>query len=150
MTHEATETTTSSTPQPSAKEVVEAFIGALERLDLDAAIALVSDDVRWVNYPLTTARNKKQFGKALRGMFRDASRFEVQYNDIHERDDGVVYTDRIDIFEGGGFSMDLPVEGELRVREGRVVAWTDRFSWRKVVGDIAKSLPSIVRYRLGR
>ena len=139
-----------STATPSAQQVVEAFISALERLDYDAAIALVGDDIRWINYPLTTSRNKAQFEKALRGMFRSATRFEVHYADIHERGDGVVYTDRVDIFEGGGMSMDLPVQGEFRVRDGRVVEWVDRFSWVKLLRDIALSLPAIVKHRLGK
>ena len=55
-------------------------------------------------------------------MFKDATRFEVQYVDIHERGDGVVYTDRVDIFEGGGLRMNLPVQGEFRVKDGLVTA----------------------------
>jgi limonene-1,2-epoxide hydrolase len=149
MTTQSITSTTADTGAPkSPQEVVEAFISALERLDYDAALALVADDVRWVNYPLTTSRNKKQFEKVLRGMFKNATRFEVQYLDIHERSDGVVYTDRIDIFEGGGFSMDLPVQGEFRVRDGLVVEWVDRFSWLKLTRDMATSLPSIVQHRL--
>lgn len=135
---------------PSAKDVVQAFISALERLDYDAAIALTDDDVRWVNAPITTARNKRQFVRALLAMFAHAETFEVQYTDIHERGDGVVYTDRVDIFEGGGVSMTLPVQGEFRVRNGRIVEWVDRFSWRVLLGSIATSMPDIVRYRLRR
>ena len=86
---------------PSAIDTVKAFVSALERLELDRASAMVSDDMRWVNGGWKTAGNKKRFAKVLHAMFKDASRFEVQYFDIHERDDGVVYTDRVDIFEGG-------------------------------------------------
>jgi limonene-1,2-epoxide hydrolase len=104
----------------SAQRVVEAFVSALERLDLDEALTLVAQDVRWVNVPWTTATDKNRFRKFLRGMFKDATRFEVQYRDIHERGDGVVYTDRVDIFEGGGISMNLPVRGEFRVKDGLI------------------------------
>ena len=76
--------------EPSAQEVVEAFISALERLDLDGALAWVADDVRWVNVPWKTASDKRRFEKVLRAMFRDATRFEVRYADIHERGDGVL------------------------------------------------------------
>jgi limonene-1,2-epoxide hydrolase len=146
----ASDTASDATATPSAQQVVEAFISALERLDLDAAIALAADDIRWVNYPLTTSRNKAQFEKALRGMFASATRFEVQYADIHERGDGIVYTDRVDIFEGGGMSMDLPVQGEFRVRDGLVAEWVDRFSWVKLLRDIARSLPAILKHRLSK
>jgi len=150
MTMPSTSTTADSTSRRPAREVVEAFIAALERLDFDAAIALAAEDIRWVNYPIVSARSKAGFEKTLRAMFRDANRFEVQYRDIHERGDGVVYTDRIDIFEGGGLSMTLPVQGELRVRDGLIVEWVDRFSWPKLLAELGRSLPNIVKHRLGR
>ena len=74
----------------------------------------------------------------------------MQYLDIHERGDGVVFTDRVDIFEGGGVLMELPVQGEFRIRDGLVVEWVDRFSWRKLLGDIGRSLPAILKHRLGK
>ncbi|MBW2629394.1 MAG: nuclear transport factor 2 family protein [Deltaproteobacteria bacterium] len=132
----------------SAKEVVEAFVSALERLDFDGALLLVSADMRWVNVPWTTATNKDRFEKMLRGMFGETTRFEVQFFDIHERGDGVVYTDRVDIIEGGGLSMTLPVQGEFRVRDGLITEWVDRFSWAKAIADIGRSLPGIIKHRL--
>ena len=131
-------------------QVVESFLDALERLSFDEAIALVSNDVRWVNVPWTAATHKARFTKVLRAMFDDASRFEVQMLDIHERGDGVVYTDRVDVFEGGGLSLTLPVQGEFRVEGGLITEWVDRFSWPKVLADIGRSLPAMVRHRLRR
>jgi len=150
MTPTHTSPTATEPSTRSSQQVVEDFVSALERLDYDAAIALAGEDIRWVNYPWTTSRDKRGFDKVLRGMFAEATRFEVQYADIHERGDGVVYTDRVDIFEGGGMSMTLPVQGEFRVRDGLVVEWVDRFSWATLVGQIAKSLPGIIKHRLGR
>ncbi len=144
------EPASTSPAQASPKEVVQAFVGALERLDYDAAVALVDENIRWVNYPLTTSRNKAQFDKALRGMFKNATRFDVEYRDIHERGAGVVYTDRVDIFEGGGMSMTLHVQGEFRVRNGLVAEWTDKFSWATLLREIGRSLPAILKHRLGR
>ena len=83
-------------------------------------------------------------------MFRGATCFEVRYADIHERGDGVVYTDRVDVFEGGGISMTLPVRGEFRVQQARITEWVDRFSWAKLLGEIGRSLPAILKHRLGR
>jgi limonene-1,2-epoxide hydrolase len=133
----------------SAQEVVQAFISALERLDFDGAFELVAPDIHWINVPWKTATNKDGFEKMLLGMFRETTRFEVQFFDIHERGDGVVYTDRIDIIEGGGLSMTLPVQGQFRVKDGLVTEWVDRFSWLKAIADIGKSLPGIIKHRLG-
>lgn len=137
------------TPEPTAREVVQSFVSALERLDLESAIGMVSDDVRWVNYPWVSSKNKAQFAKVLGAMFESAEVFEVRYNDIHERGNAVVYTDRVDIFEGSGLSMTLPVKGEFRVRDGKVVEWVDRFSCARLALELGKSLPSMAKARLG-
>ncbi|MBW2161324.1 MAG: hypothetical protein JRH14_15390, partial [Deltaproteobacteria bacterium] len=56
--------------------------------------------------------------------------------------------DRVDIIEGGGLSMTLPVQGEFRVRDGLITEWVDRFSWAKAIADIGRSLPGIIKHRL--
>jgi limonene-1,2-epoxide hydrolase len=149
-TDSAPQTTNEPSAERSAQQVVEAFLSALEQLDFDEAVSLVARDIHWINFPWKSARDKKRFRKVLGAMFKYAARFEVQYLDIHERGDGVVYTDRIDIFEGGGLTMKLPVQGEFRVKDGLVTEWVDRFSWVKVIGDIGRSLPGILKHRLGR
>ena len=132
----------------SAIDTVRAFIGSLEALDLDTTVELAAPEIRWVNAPLTSASNRVQFDKALRSMFKRIERFEVEYRDIHERSNGVVYTDRIDVAEGGGLKMRIDVRGELRVKDGLVVEWIDRFSWRTAISQIVKSLPRMVASRL--
>ena len=134
--------------ESSAQEVVQALLTALERLDLDGALSLAAPDIRWINVPWKTATNKEQFRKVLQLMFKTTTRLEFQFFDIHERGDGVVYTDRVDILEGGGMSMNLPVQGEFRVKDGLVTEWVDRFSWVKAIGDLGRSLPAILRHRL--
>jgi limonene-1,2-epoxide hydrolase len=139
---------TSAASVLSPTQIVQAFIRALEELDFDRALTLCAPDIRWVNAPLTTASNKEQFDKALRAMFKMVTRFEVQCREIYEREDGVVHTDRIDIAEGNGLKMELRVKGEFRVEDGLVTEWIDRFSWREAIGDIVKSLPAMIAFRL--
>lgn len=140
--------TADASTERSAQEVVQAFISALERLDFEGALSLAAPDIRWVNVPWKTATNKERFEKMLLLMFKDTTRFEVQFFDIHERGDGIVYTDRVDIVEGGGLSMTIPVQGEFRVKDGLITEWVDRFSWIKAISDIGRSLPGIIRHRL--
>ncbi|MEM8607086.1 MAG: limonene-1,2-epoxide hydrolase family protein [Myxococcota bacterium] len=139
--------TESAVAERAPLETVRAFLSAMERLDFDETVALAAPNIRWVNAPITSARGKDSFEKACRGMFKMVTRFEVQYLDIHERGNGVVYTDRIDTIEGGGLDMRIGVQGEFRVENGLVVDWVDRFSWPKAIGDIVKSLPAIIAFR---
>lgn len=140
--------TAGASTERSAQEVVQAFISALERLDFEGALSLAAPDIRWINVPWKTAADKKRFETMLLLMFKDTTRFEVQFFDIHERGDGIVYTDRVDIVEGGGLSMTIPVQGEFRVKDGLITEWVDRFSWIKAISDIGRSLPGIIRHRL--
>ena len=139
---------TSAAAKRSAQETVQAFLGALEELDFDKTMSLSAPSIRWVNVPITTASNIEQFAKAVRGMLKIVTRFEVQYRDIHERGDGVVYTNRIDIIEGAGLKMKIDVQGEFRVEDGLVTEWVDRFSWPKTIGEIVTSLPGILAFRV--
>ncbi len=139
---------TSAASVRSPQQTVQAFIRTLEELDFDKALRLCAPDIRWVNAPFTTASNKDQFGKALRVMFRMVTRFEVQCREISERGDGVVHTDRIDIVEGHGLKMKIGVQGDFWVEDGLIIEWVDRFSWRETIGDIVKSLPAIIAFRL--
>ena len=151
MSTNAQPITAGTTPtERSPEDTVRAFLLALQEFDHDTVMALSAPTIRWVNAPFTTSSNKQQFDKAVRGMFRMTTRFEVQYRAIHERGNGVVYTHRIDTIEGGGLSMKIDVHGEFRVEDGLVVDWVDRFSWFKTVVDVLKSLPSIVAHRLRR
>lgn len=139
---------TSAASARSPQETVQAFLRALEELDFNQAVRLCAPDIRWVNAPFTTASSKSQFEKALRGMFKMVTRFEVQIREIYERENGVIHTDRIDIVEGSGLKMSIGVQGDFLVEDGLVTEWVDRFSWREVIGDIVKSLPAIIAFRL--
>lgn len=130
----------------SPQEIVQAFLRALEALDFDETMALAAPNIRWVNAPILTSSNKEQFAKALRGMLKFVTRFEVQYRDIHERGEGVVYTDRFDTIEGRGLKMRIHIIGEFKVDNGQVTEWVDRFSWPSAISDIAKSLPAMILF----
>ena len=54
----------------------------------------------------------------------------------------------LDTIEAAGLSMALPVQGEFWVEDGLVTEWVDRFSWVKVITEIARSLPGVIKYRL--
>jgi limonene-1,2-epoxide hydrolase len=110
------------------EEVVRAFLGALERLDIDAAVALLSDDAVYQNVPFPPARGRRAVEKQLRGLARFGSGFEVHYDNVAS-DGGTVLTERTDVLIVGPVRAAFWVCGTFEVRDGRIALWRDRFDF---------------------
>jgi limonene-1,2-epoxide hydrolase len=120
---------TPRTSQPTEPtEVVRAFLAALERLDVDAALDLCSDDVVYQNVPLKPARGKREVGRQLEVMTRYAKGFRVDYFNI-AADGDVVLTERTDVITVGPVAAGFWVCGTFEVHDGLIALWRDRFDW---------------------
>lgn len=108
--------------------VVEAFLAALEDLDVDGALAWCSDDVVYQNVPLPAARGRGAVAKQLRAMAKVGTGFEVEMRNI-AANGPVVLTERVDRLRRGGFAMEFWVCGTFEVRDGKIVLWRDYFDW---------------------
>lgn len=121
-------------------EVVEAFLHALEELDVDAAMALATDDVEYQNVPLPPARGKRQVGKQLGALNAWFTGFEAHNHHIAADGDGVVLTERTDVLIRGRFRASFWVCGTFEVRDGKVASWRDRFDYVDVTVACLKGL----------
>src|SRR5438105_6734332 len=122
----ATQTTAPSTMTPS--EVVTSFLGALDRLDIDQAIAYTSPDIEYQNVPFPPARGRAAFEKQMRMFMKYATSFEAQIHRIAENGSDVL-TERTDIFRIGRFEGSFWVCGSFEVRDGQIVLWRDYFDF---------------------
>lgn len=107
-------------------EVVERFLGALEKLDIDAAVALLDPSVVYENVPLPPARGLPAVEKQLRWLGRYARGLEVVHHNIASNGP-VVLTERTDILSVGRLTAAFWVCGTFEVRDGRITLWRDRF-----------------------
>jgi limonene-1,2-epoxide hydrolase len=126
---------TSPTPEPAGPstaadpiEVVQRFLGALQRLDIDDAVALMTPDVTYQNVPLPAARGIDAVEKQLRWLARYGSGFEVEYLNV-AADGSTVLTERTDILVFGKVRAAFWVCGIFEVRDGRIALWRDRFDF---------------------
>ncbi len=124
----------------SARAVVETFLKALERMDLDAAAALLADDVVYQNVPLPADRGKAAALRTLRLFMRFGDHFEARIANIAERD-GVVLTERVDVLGTGSAHIEFWVCGTFEVRDGKIVLWRDYFDLATFVGKTLKVWP---------
>ena len=111
---------------PAPGDVVAEFIAAVERTDLDAALALLTDDIEYDNVPFGPVHGRDAV-RATLGPFLE--RFdEVQWVVHQQATDGdVVLNARTDRFRAGDRWLELPVAGVWQVRDGRICVWRDYF-----------------------
>lgn len=121
-------------------EVVQDFLGALERLDIDAAVALLATDVVYQNVPFPPARGREQVARQLRTFATYGSGFEVRWHNVAS-DGPVVLTERTDVITFGPVPGAFWVCGTFEVHDGLITLWRDRFdfvdvAWSFVRGGI--------------
>ena len=109
-------------------DVVQAFLGALARLDVDAALDLLADDVVYQNVPLPAARGRRAVEQQLRWLARYGSGFEVEYHNV-AADGPTVLTERTDVLVFGRLRAAFWVCGTFEVHHGRITLWRDRFDF---------------------
>jgi len=127
-------------------EVVRAFLGALERLDIDGAVALLDAAAVYQNVPLPPARGRGAVEKQLRWLARYGSGFEVHYDNVAAAG-GTVLTERTDVLVLGPVRAAFWVCGTFEVHDGLITLWRDRFDF----VDVARGfLVGVVRALLGR
>ena len=109
-------------------EVVERFLGALELMDIDAAVALLDPDVTYQNVPFPAARGAGAVERQLRWLARYGRAFEVRWHNV-AANGAVVLTERTDVLTFGPVSGAFWVCGTFEVRDGRILLWRDRFDF---------------------
>jgi limonene-1,2-epoxide hydrolase len=110
--------------QLSDREVVEAFLEALEHKDFDRALALMDDDIVYQNVPMRPDRGKDATVRTLKTFMRFADTFEVRMHHI-AASEGVVLTERTDILKGPWLDMTFWVCGTFEVKDGKITLWRD-------------------------
>jgi len=101
-------------------------MAAIERKDIDAALALVTDDVGYDNVPIGTVTGPDGIRGALGRLLGTAERIEwVTRHQVGAGD--VVMNERLDRFQLDGRWVEVPVAGLFVLRDGRIALWRDYF-----------------------
>ena len=108
-------------------QVVDAFIEAIERMDIDAAVALLHPDVSYENMPMQPITGAEQVRATLGAFLGSAS--EVDWPVVRQVVDGnCVANERVDRFKIGDGWLELPVAGFFEVDDaGLITLWRDYF-----------------------
>src|SRR6478609_5192918 len=107
-------------------EIVLQFINALEAKNLDAAVALVTDDVEYDNVPMAKVHGPDGIRNALEPFVASCS--EIEWVIHHQVAQGAtVMNERTDRFKMGDRWVELPVAGLFVLRDDKIALWRDYF-----------------------
>jgi limonene-1,2-epoxide hydrolase len=143
MTTTVSQPTVDTTPAG----VVQSFLLALQAEDVDAAVALLADDVQWINVSLPTVRGRS-VERVLRGLEGRAG-FRVHVFNVAAEGD-VVLTERTDAIRLGRFEQRFWVWGRFEVRDGRITIWRDSFDWLDFTVSALRGAAGVVAPALNR
>lgn len=108
-----------------AAAVVDAFIAGVVAKDLDAALALATEDIEYDNVPMPTVHGHDGVRGFLEPMLGvDEVQFVVHRQVVSGT---TVMNERLDRFRVGDRWIELPVAGVFEVTDGKVSLWRDYF-----------------------
>jgi limonene-1,2-epoxide hydrolase len=108
-------------------KIVEAFIRAWEEKSIEDILGLMTPDARYLNVGLSEAVGHEQIRAGVAPFLAAASRIEWIVHHIGENAQGVVFTERTDVFEMPGRTISVPVMGIFELTDGLISGWRDYF-----------------------
>jgi limonene-1,2-epoxide hydrolase len=94
--------------------------------DLDALVEYFTDDAVYHNIPVAPVTGRDAIRSTIEMFTGGVDRIEFRLLNIAS-DDGVVLTERVDVFVLPHVTVELPVMGTFEVRDGKIAAWRDYF-----------------------
>jgi limonene-1,2-epoxide hydrolase len=107
-------------------ETVNAFMSCIESKDIDAAVALLADDVSYENMPIDPVVGREAVRQVLEGFLKPAAQIEWRVLTEYEVNSTVI-NERLDRFQIGDGWLELPVAGFFEVNDGLITLWRDYF-----------------------
>lgn len=109
-----------------AEATVKEFCAAWERRDIEAIMALLTDDVVYQNVPGPTFAGAKAARRFLAPIVRETTAIEfIIYATATTADGRSVLTERLDRLHYPAGVVDIPIMGIFVVRDGRISEWRD-------------------------
>lgn len=122
----------------SASETVTDFIQAIERKDVDAAVAFTAADISYENVPIDPIVGHEGLAATLNMFLGSAQTVDWQVLSQYEVG-SVVFNERLDRFQIGDGWLELPVAGVFHLGDdGKIQLWRDYFDMGTYQSQLAK------------
>ena len=111
----------------SHSDIVRALIAGWEARSIDAILATMAPNVRYLNVGMPEIVGHDQIRAGLAGFLGASSKVHWTVHHIAEAPDGAVLTERTDVFEMGPKTVSIPVMGVFEFEGDKISAWRDYF-----------------------
>jgi limonene-1,2-epoxide hydrolase len=126
----------------SPDQIVTAFITAVERRDVEAALHFVADDISYENVPMQPIVGREAVRAALGAFLGNCLSVEWVIN-RQMAVGNVVANERVDRFQLAKGWIELPVAGFFEVADGRITLWRDYFDLPSYTNRLAELTASV-------
>ena len=131
-------------------DIVRRFLLALEAGRLDDALALLAEDVVYINVSLPAIHGAKRVDRLFRPAYEKLNGgFRVHFHTI-AADGNTVLTERTDALILGRVEQRIWVYGRFEVRDGQITLWRDSFDWVDVLIGLVRGLAGALVPALNR
>lgn len=113
-------------PETENIALVQRFIAAWSRVDVDELAHYFTEDAVYHNMPMKPVHGRDAIRAAFASFLPPGSQSSWEVRHIAAQGD-VVLTERVDTFVTGGRTMSIPVMGAFELRAGKIAAWRDYF-----------------------
>jgi limonene-1,2-epoxide hydrolase len=145
-----TASTDAGTRSTEPAEVVKSFLLALQAGDLDGALALLADDVEYVNVTLPAIHGRARIERLFRpALERFGGGFRVHFHTI-ATSGNTVLTERTDALSVGPVEQRFWIYGRFEVLDGRITLWRDSFDWLDLMVGLVRGVAGAVVPALNR
>ncbi|MEA3018912.1 MAG: limonene,2-epoxide hydrolase [Actinomycetota bacterium] len=117
--------------------IVREFCDTWSTGDLDAIVAFFTDDAMYHNIPMAPVSGRDAIRETIAGFMGGVQQLSFRVAHIAAAGD-VVLTERVDVFDFGASTIELPVSGTFELRDGKIAAWRDYFDLNMFMSQMPK------------
>ena len=118
-----------------ATDVVRRFCAVWSDGDLDAIMSFFADDAVYHNIPVDPVTGTDAIRATIAGFTTGVDSIEFRVRHLVAAD-SIVLTERVDVFQFPGATIELPVMGTFEVDGGKITAWRDYFDMNQFMSQL--------------